>query len=268
MSRKIITEVRKLREGTRYRLISILSVVAFVLLWQFLLTPMFGTIFLPGPSTILRGASELLLQKKTLLNYCIVSLNRIMVGWIVGSAIGIIVGLLIGNFKVIKSMVDPFIHFLSFIPAIALLTAFMIWFGVGELSKIMLIIFATGFTVMINTATGVVAIEEEKIQAARSLGANRVQVFFYLTIPATIPYIYIGMRLAMRSSFLVIVAAEMLAASSGIGYLIWNSRLFFKIDWMYVGILTLGLLGFIVDRLWRKIGNTVLRRYVREVGRY
>jgi len=263
-----MTNLHRLKAGMKYRLISILSVAAFVLLWQFVLTPVFGTIFLPPPSAILRGAAELLFERKILLSYCLVSLNRVMTGWIIGSVIGVIVGLLIGNSRVIKSAADPFIHFLSFIPAIALLTVFMIWFGVGELSKIMLIIFATGFTVMINTATGVGAIEEEKIQAARSLGASSLQVFFHVTIPATVPYIYVGMRLAMRSSFLVIIAAEMLAASSGIGYLIWNSRLFFKINWMYVGIIMLGLLGFVADRLWRKIGNTVLRRYVREVGRY
>ena len=72
----------------------------------------------------------------------------------------------------------------------------------------------------------------------------------------------------MRSSFLVIIATEMLAASSGLGYLIWNSRLFFKTEWMYVGIITLGILGFATDRLWRFMGNTILKRYVREVGRY
>ncbi len=128
--------------------------------------------------------------------------------------------------------------------------------------------FSTGFIVMINTATGVGAVQQEKVDAARSLGARRWQVFLHVTIPATAPYIYVGMRLAMASSFLVIVAAEMLAAQSGIGALIWSSRLYFRIDWMFAAIVLLGLLGFLTDRLWRAVGNGPLSRYVREVGRY
>lgn len=252
----------------KYMYLSIISVVAAIFLWQLVLAPMFSTYFLPSPSAILKGAGELLFKKRTLLEYCFVSLRRILIGWVIGSIFAIPIGLLIGSFRIIKSIADPFIHFLSFVPAIALITVFMIWFGVGEMAKIMLIIYATGFIIMINTATGVGAIEEEKIYAAKSLGANRLQMFFHVTVPATVPYIYVGMRLAMRSSFLVIIATEMLAASSGLGYLIWNSRLFFKTEWMYVGILMLGFLGFITDRLWRIAGSTVLKRYVREVGRY
>lgn len=252
----------------KYNLLSLASVIIALLLWQFVISPMFKTYFLPAPSAILNGAVELLFKKGTLLQYCFVSLRRILIGWIMGSAVAIPIGLLIGSSRVIKAAVDPYIHFLSFIPAIALITVFMIWFGVGETSKILLIMYATGFAVMINTATGVVAIEEEKIYAAKSLGANRLQLFFHVTVPATVPYIYLGMRLAMRSSFLVIIATEMLAASSGLGYLIWNSRLFFKTEWMYVGIITLGILGFATDRFWRLAGNTVLKRFVREVGRY
>lgn len=93
-------------------------------------------------------------------------------------------------------------------------------------------------------------------------------MFFHETIPASVLSVYLGMRLAMASSFLVIIAAEMLAAQSGLGSLTWSSRLYFRVDWMFTGIVLLGVLGLLTDRLWRVIGNTVFGKYVREVGRY
>lgn len=251
----------------RYTFYSLASIAASILVWQLVSTLWIDPFFLPPPSAIVKGAVELL-RDGTLLPFVGISLGRIFAGWLLGSLLAIPVGLLVGSSAALKSVVDPFIHFFRFIPAIALVTLFIVWFGVGELSKILLIIYATGFIVMINTATGVTAVPEEKTQAARCLGANRRQLFFHVTIPATLPHIYVGMRLAMASSFLVIVAAEMLAANSGIGYLIWTSRLYFRIDWMFTGIIVLGLLGYATDRVWRLLGTSVMAKYVREFGRY
>jgi len=251
----------------RYGLISAAAVAGVVVLWQWASTAVIDPFFLPAPRTIAAAAWELL-ARGTLLPAVGASLGRVFSGWLIGSAAAIPVGLLIGASRIAKSVVDPFLHFFRFIPAIALITLFMVWFGVGELSRVLLIIYATGFIVMINTATGVGAVEQEKVYAARSLGATPAQVFLHVTVPATIPYIYVGMRLAMASSFLVIIATEMLAAQSGLGQLIWTSRLYFRIDWMFAGIVLLGLLGFLTDRAWRAVGNRALGKYVREVGRY
>jgi NitT/TauT family transport system permease protein len=147
-------------------------------------------------------------------------------------------------------------------------TLFIIWFGIGEASKILLIAYATGFIVLVNTASGVGSISADKIDAARCLGASRQQVFTRVIVLASLPNIYVGMRLALASSFLVIVAAEMLAAESGLGYLLWNSRLYFRIDWMFGAIVVLGLLGFATDRLMRFLGRALMRRYLREALKY
>lgn len=251
----------------RDALTSAAAVVALVALWEWVSSAYVDPFFLPAPSTVLRGALELW-GRGTLGDAVAASLGRVFTGWLLGSALAIPVGLIVGSSRLAKSLVDPFIHFFRFIPAIGLITLFMVWFGVGEESRILLIVYSTGFIVMINTATGVAAVAQEKLDAARSLGASTRQVFFHVTIPACVPSIYLGMRLAMASSFLVIIAAEMLAAQSGLGSLIWSSRLYFRIDWMFTGIALLGVLGFLTDRLWRLIGNTVLGKYVREVGRY
>lgn len=251
----------------RHSLYSAVSVLLFLGLWQWASTRLIDPFFLPAPTAVAAGALELW-RDGTLLSFAGASLGRIFTGWVVGSSLAIPVGLLVGSSPLVKGLVDPYIHFFRFVPAIALVTVFMVWFGVGEVSKVLLITYATAFIVMINTATGVAAIPEEKVQAARCLGASPRQVFFHVTVPATVPYIFVGMRLAMASSFLVIVAAEMLAANSGLGYLVWTSRLYFRIDWMFAAIVALGLLGYLTDRLWRVAGGTVLRRFLRETARY
>jgi NitT/TauT family transport system permease protein len=117
------------------------------------------------------------------------------------------------------------------------------------------------FIVIINTLTGVLAVEEDKIRAAKSMGASEWQILVHVIIPASMPYIFTGVRLAMGTSFMAIVGAEMIAANEGVGYLIWNSRLFFRTDWIFVGLISLGLMGFLTDRVVDWFGRKVLYRY-------
>lgn len=246
---------------------SILSVVTVILFWQAASTWFVDPMFLPTPVAVLKGAWQMLLDG-TLLTSMGVSLMRILSGWVLGSAIAIPIGLAVGVSPIARALIDPFIHFFRFVPAIALVTLFIVWFGVGEASKIILIAYATGFIVTVNTASGVSGISQDKLNAARCLGASPMQVFTRVTVPAALPSIYVGMRLALASSFLVIAAAEMLAADAGLGYIIWTARLYFQVDWMFAAIIVLGLLGFATDRLWRGIGRTWLQRYLRGVTGY
>jgi NitT/TauT family transport system permease protein len=246
---------------------SALSVIAVLCLWQAASTWFVDPLFLPAPLAVLAGAGQMLADG-TLIDSILISMMRILSGWALGSAIAIPIGLAVGIAPIARSLVDPFIHFFRFVPAIALVTLFIVWFGVGEMSKIILIAYATAFIVMVNTASGVSSVSQDKLNAARCLGANSRQVFFRVLIPATLPAIYVGMRLALASSFLVIAAAEMLAADAGLGYIIWTARLYFQVDWMFAAIIALGLLGFLTDRLWRLLGRTLLKRYLRTVTGY
>lgn len=246
---------------------ALLSVALGLGLWQLLASFFVDQYFLPAPRTVATAFWELT-TNGTLPRYTEVSLKRIFAGWLIGSAVAIPVGLAVGAFRFARALVDPYLHFFRFIPAIALVSLFMAWFGIGESAKILLIVYATAFIVAVNTATGVASIPDDKLNAARCLGAGPVRIFFSVTLPAAVPSIFVGMRLAMASSYLVIVAAEMVAANSGLGYLIWNSRLFFRVDWMFAGILTIGTLGFLTDRAWRLLGRVALRRFLREATRY
>jgi len=191
-----------------------------------------------------------------------ISMKRILVGFFVGSLIAIPLGLLMGVNKTIRTILEPYSQFLRFIPAIAWITPMIIWFGIGELSKVLLIIYTTIFIVLINTMVGVTNISENKIRSAQCLGASPFQAFVYMTLPAALPFALTGMRLAMGNSFMTVVSAEMLAAESGLGYLIFNARLWMATDQIFIGIACLGALGMLTDWVFR----VLIRRYGHQYG--
>jgi NitT/TauT family transport system permease protein len=230
-----------------------------LLIWQ-LGAWLYGPDVIPGPGSTLKGATELL-EDGTLGQYIGISFFRVIIGWSLGSLLAVPFGLLIGKVRAIRIFAEPFLNFVRFIPPIAFITLFLVWFGIGEQSKIVLIMYATFFIVVLNTFTGVLSLEEDRLRSARSMGANEWQILLHVIVPATTPYIFTGIRLAMGTSYMAIIGAEMIASNEGIGYLIWNSRLFFRTDWIFVGLLCLGLMGFITDRLFGLFGRKVLGRY-------
>jgi NitT/TauT family transport system permease protein len=161
----------------------------------------------------------------------------------------------------VRQLLDPYIEFFRFIPPIAFVTLAMVWLGIGESSKVVLIFYTTVFIITINTIAGVLSISDDTLRSAASLGASRRQLMGWVILPSTVPYIVTGARLAMGNSFLTIVSAEMVAANAGLGALIWQSRNFGRIDWIFVGIITLGALGFLFDRVLRLVASRLLTRY-------
>lgn len=232
---------------------------ALIILWH-LLSLIYEPEILPGPLYTLQGGYELFMDG-TLLQYIGISSYRVLLGWTLGSLLAIPVGITIGKVHAIRLFAEPFLNFIRFIPPIAFITLFLVWFGIGETSKIMLILYATFFIVTLNTLTGVLSVEEDKIRSARSMGASEWQIVLHVIVPATVPYMFTGIRLAMGTSFMAIIGAEMIASNEGVGYLIWNSRLFFRTDWIFVGLLCLGLMGFLTDRIVGLIGRKLLSRY-------
>jgi NitT/TauT family transport system permease protein len=220
------------------------------LIWHIASTVIVKSVLFPAPWTVLMKGIELA-RDGTLWQETSASLGRIASGFAGGSLIGIPLGLTIGSFPIVRRLLEPYTEFLRFIPATALITVAVIWFGIGEGSKIFLIIYTTVFIVTINTAAGVSAVAPNKIRAARSLGAGPGQVFFFVALPATVPYILTGMRLAMANSFVTIVAAELVAANNGLGRMIWDSRMYMLVDQIFVALVVLGFLGFTADRLFR-----------------
>jgi NitT/TauT family transport system permease protein len=142
-----------------------------------------------------------------------------------------------------------------------MITIAVIWFGIGEQGKIFLILYTTIFIIILNTASGVSAVGINMTRSAQALGASKWQIYRLVTLPATVPFILTGMRLAMANAFTTIVAAEMVSASSGLGVMLWNGRLFMLIDEIFVSLVTLGALGFLADRLFRLAIYKFAHRY-------
>ncbi|MGH6690417.1 MAG: ABC transporter permease, partial [Gammaproteobacteria bacterium] len=224
--------------------------VSLFLIWQLASRYLVSSVLFPPP-TVVFAKGLTLVRSGVLLEHLAASLQRILAGFLAGSLLGIPIGLAMGSFRPVRRVLEPYTEFLRFIPSVAMITVAVIWFGIGEGSKIFLIIYTTIFIVILNTAAGVSAIAPNKIRAAQSLGATRAQIFVHVALPATVPYILTGMRLAMANSFTTIVAAELIAANDGLGKMLWDGRLFMLVDDIFVSLVTLGLLGFAVDRLFR-----------------
>jgi taurine transport system permease protein len=235
------------------------SIAIGLAVWQ-LLAIKYGSSLMASPADTAIAAKDLAADG-TLLNSIIASSRRILIGWGLGVIVGAPVGLLMGRVRVIRQLLDPYIEFFRFIPPIAFVTLAVVWLGIGESSKVVLIFYTSVFVVTLNTIAGVLSINESKLRAAASLGANRWQVLRSVVLPATVPHIVTGARLAMGNSFLTIVSAEIVAADTGIGALIWQSRNYGRVDWIFLGIIVLGLLGFTCDRLIRIVAARLLRRY-------
>jgi taurine transport system permease protein len=239
--------------------LAVLSVLCGVLLWD-ALSRYSSPLFLPSPAITWQAAKELL-EDGTLINAVLASSARIAAGWALGVVVGIPLGVAMGRFAPIRQFLDPYIEFFRFIPPIAFVTLAVIWLGPGEAAKVALIFYTTVFIVTLNTIAGVQAVNPLRLRAAASLGAGPLQMLTTVILPSTVPFMVTGARIAMGNSFLTVVSAEIVSADNGLGALIWTARNFARTEWVFVGILALGLLGYLFDRLLRLAVAVLLRRY-------
>jgi ABC-type nitrate/sulfonate/bicarbonate transport system permease component len=245
----------------RTLLLTIVSLLIAFLVWQFLSTVLFNPFLIPPPLEVFRTAIPMILSGEILADVTI-SMSRVLVGFLVGSLIGIVGGVLLGRIRLLHDLFDPIIELLRYLSPTAMIPIAVIWFGIGEMSKYFLIFWGTLFIVLINTIAGVWRAPIARQRAAECLGANNLQIFLLVIIPSSVPYIVTGMRVAMASSFMSIIPAEILAADSGIGYLLQKSSMLLQTNRIFVALLTICILGFVVDRIFRFFVDRVLARYM------
>jgi len=251
---------RPRRFGLPAALVPVASVAALLLVWQVVSATFFPPVLFPTP-VMVGKAFVAEIASGRLLRDSLVSLRRIFAGFALGCAIGASLGLLMGSVRLARQALDPFIQFGRFVPSISLLSPALIWFGIGEGSKLFLITYTTTFIVLLNTLGAVLTVPRNKIRAAQSLGATRWQLFRLVMLPASLHGIFTGMRVGMGLSFTTVVAAEMIAADTGLGFLIINSRLWFQTDVVFVGIITLGVLGYLADKAFQALIHRLAGRY-------
>lgn len=213
---------------------------------------LYDAVFLPPPSR-LYVALRSMTASGELANDVTLSLGRAMLGFIGGSALGIAMGLLTGRLRTFDYTLGQLIRLVRPIPSIALVPLAIVWLGLGETPKYLLVLWGVFFPVWINAHVGASQVDREIIWAARSLGAGKTSLFWQIILPASFPFVIAGMRAGVAVAFIVLVAAEMAGAFGGLGYRIYASHLVFRVDKMLVGIASLGLLGALVDILFAAV---------------
>jgi|SRR5581483_8182117 len=175
------------------------------------------------------------------------SLGRALCGFALAVIVGVPVGVWIGINRLFDAVVTPFLTFLRPIPPIALVPLFIFYFGIGEISKVALIFLTAFLYLTVNAASGVRSVPQDLILASRSLGLTGPQIFLHVVLPGASASILTGMRIAMTLSWALVVAAELIAAQVGLGYMIMDATTFYRIPVVYVGIITIGLIGLLLE---------------------
>jgi ABC-type nitrate/sulfonate/bicarbonate transport system permease component len=243
---------------TRERLLYLISPIALLVVWQILLMLGFGDRrFVPTPSDIAVRFAQLAASGE-LAAHVAVTLWRVFAGFFLGAVPAIAVGLLMAMFRPVRIFFDPLIAAIFPIPKVALMPLLLLAFGFGDASKIALVAIAVFFPVIVNTYAGAANIEKIYWDVARNYGASQTVLFTRVVFFGALPMIFAGLRIALAVSFIVLVAAEFVASKNGIGYLIWNSWELLQVDIMFVGIVTIGILGLITSALFQEIERKVI----------
>ena len=190
-----------------------------------------------------------------------VSLFRVVAGFLIAAVIGIGLGALMARVRTVEVIFDPLIELFRPVSPLALFPLFILWFGIGEASKVYLIAFACSFPVILNTYAGVCGIDPTFFKASQSLGASPWEVMHTVVLRGSLPHIFTGLRLAWGIALIVIVAAEMIGAVRGIGYMVLDSQQTFRISRVFGSIVVIGLLGFMTDLGFRQLRARMMPWY-------
>jgi ABC-type nitrate/sulfonate/bicarbonate transport system permease component len=212
-------------------------------------------LFLPSFS----GSMQALVQNFDLLAAdAAYSLRRAFSGLLLGASVGVIIGMAMARYRAAEAFLDPLVSALFPTPKLALFPLLMVWLGLGEGSKVALIAISAFFPVVINTYAGMRGVDRFLVWNARTKGANELQMLMWVMVPAAMPFIFTGLRIATGYAFLLTVAAEMLAANNGLGFRIIYAQRTFEAETMYAGIVLVAALGFVVDRLVGWLGRHLI----------
>lgn len=239
--------LRLIQRAASDRLAPWLLPIALLASWQlFVSIGWISTRVAPAPSAVIEAAYRLA-RSGELFHDMGVSFVRAAVGFAVGGAVGLALGLLNGLSTTASRALDSTLQMIRNVPHLALIPLVILWFGIGEEAKIFLVAFGAFFPVYLNTYHGVRTIDPDLREMARVYGLTRLELFRHLILPGALPSILIGIRYALGFTWLTLIVAETIAATSGIGYMTMNARDFLQTDVVVLGILIYALLGKLAD---------------------
>jgi ABC-type nitrate/sulfonate/bicarbonate transport system permease component len=240
------------------RLLYLISPIGLLLVWELLIRSGFGDRrFIPAPSDIAVRFWQLTINGE-LAMHTAATLWRVLAGFVIGAVPAVAIGLLMAMFRPVRIFFDPLVAALMPIPKVALMPLLLLAFGFGDASKIALVATAVFFPVVVNAYAGAANIERIYWDVAKNYGASTYVMFTRVVFFGALPLIFAGLRIALAVSFVVLVAAEFVASKTGIGYLIWNSWELLEVDYMFVGIIVIGMLGLITAVLFQEIERKLI----------
>lgn len=238
---------------------SLLVFAIILILWQ--LTSylnIWNDYVLPAPTRVLE-TYIIMIKDGSLLVHILVSMKRIIIGFFISLSIGIPLGIYFGIHNDKYEYFKTLFNFLRNTPPLALIPMLILWFGIGEVSKIIIIVLASFFPIFNSTLKGIKGCDKKLIEVGSTFQFTKVEIITNIIIPSAILDIVLGLKLALGYSFRAIIGAELIAASSGLGYLISDGKEMSRTDIVIVGIITIGILGVVTD--------TILSKYVKFAGR-
>ena len=224
--------------------------------WLVTRAGLIAPLYLPGPGAVfakLVGVARDGYMDATLWQHLGASLSRVLVALVLALATAVPLGLMLGLNRVLKALLDPLIEFCRPVPPLAYLPLIVIWFGIGETSKILLIYLAIFLPVVVATAAGVLAVDPIRIRVAQSLGATRLQIVRFVVLPSALPTIVTGVRIALAAGWSTLVAAELIAATRGLGFMIQSASQFLATDLVVGGIIVIAVVASLIEIALRRL---------------
>lgn len=250
MSERAVSEGRQ-QSAVSPTIYSVTSVVGLLALWTLVTNlGIVGPGYLPSPQAMFTQLMSLLEQGyggKPLWDHIEASLFRALVGFLIGVLLGVPFGLFSGYHKAVGAMMSPIMAFIRPIPPIAFIPMAVLYFGLGETGKVVLIVFTAFNYSFVSAQAGAMSVPLAYYRAAESIGLTKLQIFWRVVFPSAIPQIFTGLKVAMALSWAVVVAAELVGAQKGLGFMISDAAQLFQIPVVFIGIALIGLIGLILN---------------------
>lgn len=262
MNKPLFNQERKrfyIGKQTRVALRGILLPAVILAVWQFIGTlGILSKTILPSPVAILQSFVELVVSGE-LWGHLEISISRAAGGFVLGAGLGLLLGILVGFSNKSEHFLDPSFQMLRTVPHLAVTPLFILWFGIGELSKILLIAMGAFFPIYVNAFLGIRGVDSKLFEVARILEFSRFKLITKLILPAAMPNILLGIRLSLGVSWLGLVVAELMGSSEGIGYMIMDARQFSNTEIVFIGIIIFAVVGKLTDSLVRQLELRLLK---------
>jgi len=240
-------------------LLMILPWIAAIAVWYMIaLSGFISSALVPTPGQVFRQFWRLLTTQRLWFDM-LMSSERVLLGLATGITLAVPIGFVLGWYRPVRTAVDPLVNFFRALPPISLIPLVIVYFGIGEVAKIVMLFYAAFFTGVIVMYEGIVQINPLFIRVARTLGATDGEVFRRVIVPLTVPHVLTAVRVALGVAWATLVASELIAAQRGLGAVIQNASNYFQIDVIYAGIICIGVIALLMDRCLRALGARLLR---------